>query len=208
LLLDDINEIIELLKKWSEFKSLNQNLGTQQFGLWLSEAENNPQPSKYSPILKSGKALTVEYSNAMQFMASYFITRMGKFIKIYTKEIFNEFGLTGSDDFSFLALIDKMDMPNKKELCEANITEITTGLDIIRKLIKNGYVEEIQDNSDKRAKKMKITAKGRETVNQIYLKLKNLSQDVLGDLNEEERFVIIRLLEKLNNYHTPIVMKK
>lgn len=204
----EINEIIELLKKWGEFKSSNRNEGIQEFGFWLVGSGNEPQRASSSPMLKTGKALTDEYSGEVQFMASYFITRMSKFIKIYTKEIFSEHGLTGSDDFSFLALIDKMDMPNKKELCEANITEVTTGLDIIRKLIKKGFVEEVSDVTDKRAKRLMITEKGRETSNQIYKRLSKLSEDVLGDLNGEERTIIIRFLERLNTYHTQIVMQK
>lgn len=195
-----IKEIIELLENWDNFKRLNPNDNIYDFGKWLSES--GAGTVNKSPILKSGKHLTDEYSGEYQFLASYFITRMGKFIKNYTKEIFSEYELNSSDDFSFLALIDTMENPNKKELCAANLTEFSTGLDIIRKLIKKGYVVEIQNPSDKRAKILKITEKGKLTVDNIYNKLRQLTDDVLGDLNAEERTTIIRFLERLNTYHT------
>lgn len=196
-----ISEIIDLLKKWSEFKDENSAGDLNEFGNWLSKTPKAKSVS-LSPILRSGKHITDEYADKTQFLASYFIKRMGKFVKIYTKDIFAESGLSGSDDFSFLALIDKMDKPNKKELCNANLTELTTGLDIIRKLVKMGLVSEINDENDKRAKRLIITEKGQSTVYRIYERLRQLSEDVLGDLNSDERSIILKFLERLNNYHT------
>ncbi|MFA5513116.1 MAG: MarR family winged helix-turn-helix transcriptional regulator, partial [Candidatus Kapaibacterium sp.] len=149
-----------------------------------------------------------EYSYDMQFLASYFLTRIGKFIKLYSKNIYTDYGLSGSDDFSFLALIDKMDNPNKKEICTANITELTTGYDIIRKLLKMKYIIEVQDNNDKRAKKISITQAGRDVVSIIYNRMRRIQEDILGDLSNEERVIMIRFLERLNTYHTNLVYSK
>ncbi|MBX3042286.1 MAG: MarR family transcriptional regulator [Candidatus Kapabacteria bacterium] len=204
----EINEIINLLRKWSDFKLSNKESDLYDFGRWLTDNSDTQPNHIVVPILKTGKVLTDEYSGEVQFLASYFITRMNKFIKIYTKEIFNEYGLTGGDDFSFLALIDKMDRPNKKELCLANLTEITTGMDIIKKLVKLGYTEEIADDYDKRAKRLIITEKGRFTANAVYSRLNRLREDVLGDLTGDERTVIIRFLERLNTYHTNYIMSR
>lgn len=203
--MEEIKKIIELLEKWSEYKSITRDDDLISFGKWLSGYEfiNNESST---PVLKTGNRLSDEYSGEMQFLASYFLTRMGKFIKIYTKDIFSKHGLSGSDDFSFLALIDKMDKPNKKELCSANITEVTTGMDIIKKLIIKGYATEIIDSEDKRAKRLLITEKGRAVANTIYNELRSVSEDVLGDLNAGERAVIIRFLERLNTYHSKNLM--
>lgn len=201
----EISETIELLKKWDEFKNETHGSSLIDFGEWVINSSKH-RLENTSPILRSGKPITVEYSDKNQFLASYFIKRMGKFVKIYTKDIFAQFGLSGSDDFAFLALIDKMDKPNKKELCNANLTELTTGLDIIRKLVKMNFIKEIIDESDRRAKHLIITDNGREIVNKIYEKLRLLSEDVLGDLNEEERTSIIKLLDRLNKYHTKNIM--
>ena len=204
----NLDEIIELLKKWSEFKTIHKGQGFSDFGRWLANSDIQQKNENPSPIIKTGKPLTEEYSDQTQFLASYFLKRMNKFIRIYTKDIFDNYGLNGSDDFSFLALIDKMDSPNKKELCTVNLTEITTGMDIIKKLVKTGLAEEIPDETDKRSKRMIITPKGKEIVEKVYQKLREMSEDVLGDLNQQERAVIIQFLARLNTYHTKNVMKK
>ncbi len=204
----NLDEIIELLKKWSEFKTIHKGQGLSEFGRWLNNSDIQQKNDNPSPIIKTGKPLTEKYADQTQFLASYFLKRMNKFIRIYTKDIFDNYGLNGSDDFSFLALIDKMDRPNKKELCRANLTELTTGMDIIKKLVKTGLAEEIPDETDKRSKRMIITPKGKEIVEKVYQKLREMSEDVLGDLNQQERAVIIQFLARLNSYHTKNVMKK
>jgi DNA-binding MarR family transcriptional regulator len=200
-----IDEIIELLTEWDNFKKINPQADIYDFGLWLTSKNNQSNSYNPSPIVKSGKPLTVEHSSNSQFLASYFINRMNKFVKIYTKEMFHNLGLNSVEDFSFLALIHQMDKPNKKELCEANLVEMTTGLDIIKRLLKNGLVTEVSDEIDKRVKRLIITPKGLEIVLKAYTGLQSLSQDVLGDLQEDEREIVIKFLSKLNNYHTKIV---
>jgi len=81
-------------------------------------------------------------------------------------------------------------------------------MDIIKKLVKTGLAEEIPDETDKRSKRMIITPKGKEIVEKVYQKLREMSEDVLGDLNQQERAVIIQFLARLNTYHTKNVMKK
>lgn len=203
----EIDEIIEILKDWKDFRNSSpETIDKLAFGSWLLSNSSIRENSNLSPIIRTGKHLTDEYSANYQFLASYFLNRMNKFIKIYTKDIFQELGLYSSEDFSFLALVHQMEKPNKKQLCDTNLTEMTTGLDIIRRLIKLGYINEVPDESDKRSKRMVMTPKGLEAVNKIYLKLNQMSNDVLGDLNAEERSVIIKLLTRLNTFHTKIVM--
>ncbi len=205
----NIEEIILLLQKWSEFKTGDSNGSIDEFGLWLLQDSREKINIKQVSLIKRNETnADDEYSYDMQFLASYFLTRIGKFIKLYSKNIYTDYGLSGSDDFSFLALIDKMDNPNKKEICTANITELTTGYDIIRKLLKMKYIIEVQDNNDKRAKKISITQAGRDVVSIIYNRMRRIQEDILGDLSNEERVIMIRFLERLNTYHTNLVYSK
>ena len=186
-----IDDIINLLQEWGEFTSSHDG-DIYDFGLWLIENKNNNKIDNFSPTIKSGKKLTEEYSENSRFLASYFINRLNKFMKIYTKVMFTEYGLNSVEDFSFLALIEQMNNPSKKDLCDANLTEVTTGMDIIKRLQKRGLVEEDNECRDKRMKRMKLTDDGKSILKQIYLKLSQMEVDVLGDLNIEERNLMIK----------------
>ena len=196
----NLNEIIPLLEKWEEFRKDNE-ANFVEFGKWLNNFSNKDDLNAASPITTTGERLTEQYSDNTRFLASYFITRLYKYIKIYTREIFSQTELYSIEDFSILALIDQMNLPSKKELCEANLTEITTGNDIIKRLIKNELAIEVEDNHDKRIKRIKASEKGKQLLFKIYNSLNNMEIDVLGDLDNDERKVIIKYLNHLDNFH-------
>ncbi|GAB1370085.1 hypothetical protein MASR1M45_01430 [Candidatus Kapaibacterium sp.] len=202
-----IDEIIELLKEWKEFKQYSNDGNIAEFGFWLTNKLKFDNHNS-TPTLKDGEKLTKKYSGNSQFLASYYINRMNKFIKIYTKELFHDLDLYSSDDFSFLALVHQMNRPRKKELCELNLTEITTGLDIIKRLISKGMIFEVRDENDKRSKRLDITEYGLKTVLAAYQKLNEMTEDVLGDLNENEREIVINFLARLNSYHTELTSSR
>lgn len=196
----NLDEIIPLLEKWEEFRQEN-DANFDNFGVWLNQFPNKNELENSSPITNTGERLTEQYSDNTRFLASYFITRLYKYIKIYTREIFSHTVLYSIEDFSILALIDQMKLPSKKELCEANLTEITTGNDIIKRLIKNELATEVEDKHDKRIKRINASDKGKQLLYQIYASLNNMEIDVLGDLDNEERKVIIKHLNHLDNFH-------
>jgi len=202
----EVNEITELLSKWEDFRKSNQpNL--VNFGIWLSQFNDKDVSNSASPITNTGRALTEQYSDNTRFLASYFITRLYKYIKIYTRDIFINTDLHSLEDFSILALIDQMNLPSKKDLCEANLTEITTGNDIIKRLIKNGLAQEFDDDNDKRIRRIKSTDNGKKLLYQMYNSLSSMEVDVLGDLDPDERKVIIKYLNHLDNFHHQYIKK-
>lgn len=196
-----IDEILELIKEWKEYKSLNQNGTLNEFGLWLND--KNPKTlDNVSPTVDTGEKLTEKYSYNDKFLASYYLVRLNKFIKIYTKDIFRSIGLNSIEEFSFLALIHQMNHPSKNEICKYNLTELSTGMDIIKRLIKNELVTEIKDSNDNRMIRMEITEKGIQTATKAYQLLNDMPVDLLAELEKSERDILIKHLDYLNNYHT------
>jgi DNA-binding MarR family transcriptional regulator len=64
-------------------------------------------------------------------------------------------------------------------------------------LIKNQYVARITDKSDKRMKKLYLTAKGAETVIQLKSIAKQVESRLLFDLNASELNTFINVLDKI-----------
>ena len=112
-----------------------------------------------------------------------------------------EHGFASADEFLFLSLIAQMNRPTKKEVCLANATEFTTGVDILRRLLKHGLIQETPDDRDGRAKRLLLTEKGLCTVHQVYEQLAQLQNSVLADLDDVERKHFLQTLKYLNNYH-------
>ena len=80
--------------------------------------------------------------------------------------------------------------------------EFSTVVDILKRLIKLGLVNQLQDEKDKRSSLLQITPKGLDYLNTSYIALANLQPNVAGDLSLKEQETLIDLLMKLNNFHT------
>ncbi len=216
--MNEIEKIIKLLELWKIFTDNNVS-DFKEFAVWIlkndlkKDIKNIPQNNKINEInlntdnkkLNSLEDIKEKYSQNYQFLSAYLLFRLSKFIKIYTKELLSDSGLSSIDEFSFLALIDQLKEPSKKEICNYNLTEITTGMDIIKRLEKKGFATEIIDKNDKRAKRLKITPLGQEVINKTYQNLRELKVDILGNLNDEERNLIIKFLKQLDYFHTNLL---
>src|SRR5690606_23929726 len=78
------------------------------------------------------------------------------------------------------------------------------GILIINRLMLKGWVTQEQNDSDKRSKLISITDKGIEALEKQMVKIRHATQIVCGNLSENEKTELIRLLSKLNDFHLPI----
>jgi DNA-binding MarR family transcriptional regulator len=83
----------------------------------------------------------------------------------------------------------------------ANATELTTDMDILRRLGKLGLVDEFPNERDGRSKRLQLTEKAQQTVQQVVVGLSELQPSMLADLEEAERRHSLQTLQYLNNYH-------
>lgn len=199
-----VTSYIPLIEAWENFVNRNSSYSLSDFGYWLIEKEKGK-------IVKSDEDVqleeyfnsnTSEYNYSFQSSeAAFLIWRLSKFIRLYVKPILTEKGLSGQDDFAILAHIDYLKTCSKKEAVEANIIEPTTGIEIIRRLIKQNLISEKDNPNDKRQKLVSLTAKGQELLKSIYIGFTGI-QDVLADMDVEERKILISILKRLDSFHT------
>ena len=195
---------VPVLTAWEHFCEDHPQGSLREFGSWLLHrldplGQTSPLPDS-EPVLKSGQRLSEAFGDE-DFLTSFFVGRLNRYAKSYAKPIMTEYGFASADEFLFLSLIAQMNMPTKKEVCIANATEFTTGIDILRRLLKHDLIQETPDERDGRAKRLSLTEKGFHTVNQVYEQLAQLHNNVLADLDGVERTHFLQTLKYLNNYH-------
>jgi DNA-binding MarR family transcriptional regulator len=82
---------------------------------------------------------------------------LNKALKKQTKSVLSESNVSSIDEYSFLLHLDFQESFRKMEIVELHNLEAPTGIEIIKRLIKNKFVEEFPDEEDRRAKRIKIT---------------------------------------------------
>jgi DNA-binding MarR family transcriptional regulator len=77
----------------------------------------------------------------------------------------------------------------------------------INRLIAQGWVNQTDSKIDKRSKVLKISNKGIKVLENQMDKIRKATEIVTGDLTRSEKMELIRLLNKLNDFHQPIYDK-
>ncbi len=127
---------------------------------------------------------------------------MNLFVKNYAKKPLKQIGFSNLEEFRILQAIDRIKNINKSQLSNESLMEFSTVVDILKRLIKQGLVKQLQDENDRRASLLQITPKGKKLLENSYKILANLQPSLLGDLSLIEQKTLLTLLMKLNNFHT------
>ena len=75
------------------------------------------------------------------------------------------------------------------------------------RLIAQGWVNQTDSEIDKRSKVLKISNAGLGVLENQMDKIRKATEIVTGDLTHNEKMELIRLLNKLNDFHQPIYDK-
>lgn len=162
------NNIQRLIAYWQEYEEKNPIQDFNDFSQWLSKKETN-NPSLPTLNMKSGDELKHgkiqnedELNNRQRFLEVIF--RLSRLQDFYTKKLFEGLPLNNLLEFNFLFSLNKNISFKKKEVIDYNLVEYTTGIDIIKRLVKLQLVVEFADQLDKRSKRLKITSEGKKVL--------------------------------------------
>jgi DNA-binding MarR family transcriptional regulator len=152
---------------------------------------------------ESAIALMKGYDNTSASIA-FHVARLGKYAKYYVKDALKHTPLLGMDDFGFLASVVENGELNKSALIAYNVAEVPTGMDIIKRLIKNELLEEVVNQADRREKLVHATDLGKRVFFSATLGMAKVGGVVCGNLNEVEKKELLALLERLDHFHEKI----
>jgi len=144
------------------------------------------------------------YTSYPEVEFSSLLTGLYRFSKHYVKKAFKNAKINTIDEFGFLATLLKDGSLLKKELINKHLLEISSGSEILKRLIKNELVYEFPDNKDKRAKRVSLTAEGKVEIMNAFDDMHKVSEIIIGELTGEEISDAISIFRKLTFFHNHI----
>lgn len=132
------------------------------------------------------------------------IVHLNRYAKSYSKSAIFDSDFSTQEDFIYLINLKAFGEMSKMELIKKNVHEKPVGMQIINRLIAQGWVEQSDSETDKRSKVISITPKGLVALEGRMGKIRQATEIVTGDLSHPEKMELIRLLNKLNDFHQPI----
>jgi DNA-binding MarR family transcriptional regulator len=184
------SELIDFLNRYEEEKG-HEPKDIKEFALWLNHFvfEQSHNKENYHNNSDIDTELT------------FLLIMQNKHYKMYCKDVLADSDINTPDEYSFLYHLCMADSFRKMELIHMHLLEAPSGIEVIKRLLKKGLIEEFDDEDDKRAKRVRITQKGREVTDSLTPKMTEVYSKMTADLSTNEKIHAISLLKELNDYH-------
>lgn len=196
----ELNLIIDILTEVDTFQKSQSNTQTslEDFRLYLNEKAYE----KETPRNLTGK-FDLEVFDLENEIAKQVIM-LGRYSKHLIKKSLENHPDLINEDFTYLFRL--MDYPSltKMQLIEKNAHEKQSGIEIIKRLVRNGLFIESPDAEDKRSTRISVTAKGKTVFQESMKDITVASKIMCGKLDENEKENLLESLKKLNTFHQTI----
>lgn len=187
-------KVVDLVNLFEAFHQETGRDDIKEFSVWLNRRMQTPEEQK---------TIGTDHVDDNRFIV-WNIHRLSKYFRWYAKSFLNANGLTSMDEYFFLVSINNRGTPAKNEVYKDTISELTTGTQMMKRLINIGMVKEMVDKKDKRIIRVELTAKGKKTRQNI---LEQSKKDLLlkaGNLSDDEKTELISSLTYLEKFHSEI----
>lgn len=188
----NVKKLIEWAEKFGQQLRDGEKWDDANFSAWLSN-EIHQNPAKNNETSKKPQSSLL--------MAVYFLNKYAVF---YSRRIFKNSLIYSLDDFSFLAAL----LPDKKlrkaDVVRKNITEKSSGNEVLKRLLKHNLIKETNNPDDKRSKLLEITPLGFQEIFAVKEQMQKMATLVEGDLTEQEKSAMLLMINKLHKYHSPL----
>jgi DNA-binding MarR family transcriptional regulator len=148
-----------------------------------------------------------EKGRSAESVINTLIVHLNRYAKSYSKSAIFGSNFSTQEDFIYLINLKAFGEMTKMDLIKKNVHEKPAGMQTINRLIAQGWVNQTDSEIDKRSKVLKISNKGIEVLENQMDKIRKATEIVTGDLTRKEKMELIRLLNKLNDFHQPIYDK-
>lgn len=198
-LLKDIIKLIE------EFEA-DHNTGAYSadvdgFRKWSADSLHNRLPEAEPDW--EGK----EKGRSAESVINTLVVHMNRYAKMYSKAAIYNSDFSTQEEFIYLINLKAFGEMTKMELIKKNIQDKPSGMQIIARLINQGWVMQKDSDIDRRSKILAITDKGVSALEKQMDKIRHATRIVTGDLTQAEKMELIRLLTKLDHFHKPIFLE-
>ncbi|MEQ8702636.1 MAG: MarR family transcriptional regulator [Phaeodactylibacter sp.] len=187
---ENAKQVIDWLEAYQQEQG-GGALSPVAFGEWLVQQGISPHKSNTLPPNTDG-------------LISMFFGFMTNYAAYYARRVFRQLDLYSFTDWAFLATLEQEEPLTKSALIQKNILEKSTGTEVLKRLNKQGYIEELPNPEDRRAKLVRLSEQGRQVVEEANALIMPMGQVVTGDLTAAEKRQLLSLLQKLHKFHQPI----
>jgi hypothetical protein len=185
-----LKEIIALAEAYQQ-QTHAQRWQKEQFVSWIINEANKSQKESQD-IVPSQDGLI-----------SMFLGIAYKYAQFYARRVFRNTEIYSLDDFAVLVSLFPDKEFKKIDVLRMCIQEKSSGNEVLKRLLRDGMLQERENPNDARSKLLSLTDKGRMQFGLIQKGIQKMGGHIVGDLSPQEKSHLLEILMKLHQFHHP-----
>jgi DNA-binding MarR family transcriptional regulator len=185
-----MNKTVELVNEWAKFEEKHPDGSIEDFCRYHLISK---RVGKVDETQLAGKTLAIE----KPILLMRTLGRIVRLFLMYAENAKDKTQLKQFEDFNILNATFHLGEPRKTEVIYESLIELSTGIDILNRLKDLGYIDEKDDPTDKRSKRVSITPLGKDVLFKCYDVFGRVNVMMLKDLAREDIFLCILLLKNV-----------
>ncbi len=193
---DFIIELLHQVKEFENSSACKPNCSVEDFRMWMNDRKYRAESP--TTLFKNEKHQVSFTENEICKQ----VLLLGRYSKQLIRKGLSDFPELANEEFTYLYRLKDEPFLTKIQLIERNGHEKQTGTQIIKRLLEAGFVEEKNDEYDKRSKRLNLTESGETAFHDSVEKVNVTSRILTGQLDHDEKTKLLEILKKLNDFHT------
>jgi len=184
-----MNKTIALVNEWGNFELVYPDANIDDFCrhyLATHQKQKNAGPLTGGVVPPTSEGLLLKM-----------IGRIHKLNMSYANNALEGTGVKQVEEFGILLTVQQERNPRKSEVIYANLFELSSGTDMMNRLIKRGLIKEYDDKDDKRSKRIELTAAGTKAIELCTARMRKVASMMTIDLSEDNKQLCIQLLKNI-----------
>jgi DNA-binding MarR family transcriptional regulator len=182
-----MNKTVEIVNLWAEFEAKHPKAGIEDFFRYqlINKRESN----------HAGKLVGGIIPPNTPGLLLKIIGRISRLHMMYSNLALEGTGVNQIEEFGILLTIESHKNPRKTEVIYDSLMELSSGTDMVNRLIKRGFVTEHNDKEDKRAKRLQLTQAGSKAIIKCKEKVVRMVTMMTADMADDDQKICVQLLK-------------
>ncbi|WMN06206.1 MarR family winged helix-turn-helix transcriptional regulator [Marivirga arenosa] len=191
---------IKLLQLYQNFLKKNPNASLSDFGKSLASSDKSEIHEDEIEEMSKKMPFPFPAKSADEYIG-WAWGRLMNFSQIWEKKAFANQPIHNLTEFGVALYVLSHENCSKSEVANHSLQEKTTIFETIKRLVRNGIINEKENLKDKRSKQLSISKKGQIACFSVMGTANDISKHLVGNLSKEEKINLFDYLIKLDEYH-------
>lgn len=195
-----MHNLVQLVNEYAAFSEQHPEAGLEDFCRYFLTR----QRESGDRLVMSDGIVPPQANNQLTKL----LGRIMLIFNIYSRIALNETRVKNIESFGMLNVLQHGGEMRKSDVVNHLMMELSTGTDILNRLIWDGLAAERTDAGDRRSKLISITPKGREILYECYGPMSKVGEILFGDMADDDKKLVVQLLTPVEVKHAKTVLEQ